>query len=130
MSIETGAGAGIALLKAYGFKVAVGMVGAALMYFVLPPKDANGEFDQREFVLRLACAGVFSSFFGDLVIEMLEHGAPWIKWAKHTGAVYLMTGAPAWWFSRAIALMAHNRRNKDMIQLITEYFTVTKKWKK
>lgn len=126
--IETSSGgAGLfAMFKAYGFKVGIGMIGAALLYAVLPPVDKDGKFNTKEFVLRLATAGVFSCFFGDLAIEILQrvcsafHGLDQIKWSDFKGAVYLMVGAPGWWITRAVALYFHKRKDKDIRELVDE----------
>lgn len=120
MSAETSF-AGAAFFKAYGFKVGAGMIGSALLYCLLPPTRPDGSFDRREFVLRLACAGVFSSYFGDLMVDVVQIWIPVIDWTKHKGAVYLLTGSPAWMISRAFALMAHKRRNKDLVALFLEW---------
>lgn len=118
--IETGSGGAAALFKVYGFKVGIGMIAGALMYAVCPPVDKTGKFNRKEFVTRLAVAGIFSTFFGDLGVETLQHYLPAIQWAKHEGAVYLVVGAPGWWISRAAALYFHNRRDKDIGQIVQE----------
>lgn len=109
-----------ALLKALGFKTTCGMVGAAMLFVVLPPLDKNGRFDRKEFVGRLAVAGLFSTFFGDMVIEALSgitHLQGWIDFHAHASAIYLMTGAPGWWISRAVALWFQRRNGKDIAEL-------------
>ena len=59
------------LVKLYGFKAALGMVGAAMLYIVLPPLNADGTFNKGEFVARLACAGVFSCLLGGTAYQLL-----------------------------------------------------------
>jgi hypothetical protein len=115
-----GEAVGFALLKAYGLKVVLGMVGAALLYLVLPPVKPDGSFDRREFVLRLAAAGVFSSVFGDWAVAMLMQYVPSIQAEKHASPVYLMVGAPGWWVSRAVALWLQRRSGKDIGELVGE----------
>jgi len=105
---------GFALLKLYGLKATLGMVGAALLYLALPPRKPNGDFDEKEFVIRLACAGVFSILFGDWTLQLLVTHAPWLHAENHAKAVDLMTGAPAWWITRGIALWFHRRREMDI----------------
>lgn len=107
----------IAFFKIYGLKVGFGMIGAVLLYFVLPPVDKDGRFDRKEFVLRLACAGFFSSVFGDWVIAVLANVAPWIQASTNTAPIYLLVGAPGWWISRAVAIWFHSRRGKDIGEL-------------
>jgi hypothetical protein len=110
--------AGIAFFKVYGVKVGLGMIGAALLYFVLPPVDKNGNFDRKEFVLRLATAGIFSSLFGDWAVAVLMEYLPRLHTDAHAGAVYLLVGAPGWWISRAVALWFQNRRGKDIAEMV------------
>jgi len=112
--------AGIALFKAYGFKVGLGMIGAALLYVVLPPVKPDGSFNRKEFVLRLAAAGVFSSVFGDWAVAMLANYLPQIQADRYPGAVYLVVGAPGWWVSRAVALWFQRRGDKDIGQLVED----------
>lgn len=106
-----------ALVKMYGFKAAIGMVGAAMLYIVLPPLNADGSFNKREFVARLACAGVFSCLLGSTVYQMLCAQLPTIGAMVNASAVDLCVGAPAWWVSRAVALWFQRRTNKDIAEL-------------
>jgi hypothetical protein len=112
--------AGFAFFKLYGLKVGLGMIGAALLYVVLPPVKKDGTFDRHEFVLRLACAGVFSTVFGDLAVDTLMHYLPGIPFASHKGAIYLLIGAPGWWISRAAALWFQKRQDKDIGEIVRE----------
>lgn len=111
---------GVALLKLYGLKATLGMLGAAMLYMVLPPVKKDGSFDKHEFVARLAVAGVFSVVFGDMAADALDHFLPWLQPHNHKSAVDLMMGAPGWWISRAIALWFQNRRGKDIGELIND----------
>jgi hypothetical protein len=114
-------GVGIAaFFKFYGLKVGIGMIGSALLYFVLPPVTKDGKFNQHEFVMRLICAGLFSCMFGDWAVQLLGEYWPRLHAEKHTSAVYLMVGAPGWWISRAIALWFQNRRDRDIGEVIKE----------
>ncbi|OEZ98760.1 hypothetical protein [Duganella phyllosphaerae] len=106
-----------ALVKLYGFKAAIGMVGAAMLYIVLPPLNADGTFNKREFVARLACAGVFSCLLGSTVYQMLCAQLPTIGAMVNASAVDLVVGAPAWWVSRAVALWFQRRSDKDIAEL-------------
>lgn len=114
---------GFAVLKAFGVKTICGMIGAGMLYVVLPPIDKTGRFDRKEFVCRLAIAGLFSNFFGDMAIEALSgihHLQGWIDFHAHASAVYLMTGAPGWWISRAVALWFQRRNGKDIAELVKD----------
>lgn len=106
-----------ALVKMYGFKAAIGMVGAAMLYIVLPPLNADGTFNKREFVARLACAGVFSCLLGSTVYQMLCSQLPTIGAMVNASAIDLVVGAPAWWVSRAVALWFQRRADKDIAEL-------------
>lgn len=117
----SGAAAGIAaFFKLYGLKAGLGMIGAALLYFVLPPVNPDRTFNQREFVARLACAGIVSMVFGDLAVDILMSYLPSIPFDKHRGAVYLTVGAPAWWITRAAALWMQKRNGKDLGEVVQE----------
>jgi hypothetical protein len=112
--------AGIAIFKFYGAKAVFGMIGAALLYAVLPPTNKDGSYNRTEFVLRLAAAGVFSIVFGDMVADAINNTswlAPWIQPYKHKSAIDLMVGAPGWWVSRAVALAMRKREGKDIVEL-------------
>lgn len=109
-----------AFFKLYGVKVGISMIGAALLFFVLPPVSKDGKFDQKEFVLRLMCAGFFSTVFGDWAVQLLVEYWPRIHAENHKGAVYMMIGAPGWWISRAVALWFQNRRDKDLGEVMKE----------
>lgn len=111
---------GLALIKVYGIKAALGMLGAAMLYMVLPPVKQDGSFDKREFVARLACAGLFSMIFGDWAIQLLDVYLPQLHAVDHTAPIYLMVGAPGWWISRAVALWFQRRREKDIRELVDD----------
>jgi hypothetical protein len=116
MSAESASGIA-ALVKLYGIKAVLGMLGTALLYIVLPPRNADGSFNEWEFAGRLACAGVFSCMFGDAGFEMLLHHVPKVAAALGPKAVDLLVGAPAWWITRAIALWFQHRHDKDIAEL-------------
>lgn len=97
-----------------------GMLGAAILYMVMPPVDKDGKFNRKEFVTRLAVAGLFSIFFGDMLASVLQHFVPWLEPLKNKSAVDLLAGAPGWWVSRAAALWLHNRQDKDLGEIIQE----------
>ena len=108
------------LVKLYGFKAAVGMVGAAMLYVVLPPLNSDGTFNKREFVARLGCAGVFSCLLGGTAYQMLCAQLPGIGAMVNSSAIDLVVGAPGWWISRAVALWFQRRSDKDIAQLAND----------
>lgn len=114
--------AGFALFKLYGAKAVFGMVGAALLYVVLPPTNKDGSFNAREFAIRLAVAGIFSVMFGDMVADIINNTwlSAWVQPYKHKSAIDLMVGAPGWWISRAVALALRKRENTDLVDVIKE----------
>jgi len=111
------AGGIAALVKLYGIKALFGMMGTALLYMVLPPRNADGSFNEFEFAGRLACAGVFSCVFGDPVFALLVQHWPAMATAFGPKPVDLMVGAPAWWITRAVALWFQRRSDKDIAEL-------------
>jgi hypothetical protein len=108
--------------KVYGLKAGFGMIGAALLYVVLPPLNADGSFNKKEFAIRLAVAGVFSIMFGDMAADAINNSwlAAWVQPYKHKSAIDLMVGAPGWWISRAVALGMRKREAKDIVDLVKE----------
>ena len=111
-----------ALLKLYGLKAVLGMIGAALLYLALPPRNPDGTFNNTEFVARLACAGVFSCLFGDAAYALLLQSDVTQTVAQALGpkAVDLLVGAPAWWITRAIALWLQQRSDKNIVEMIKD----------
>lgn len=95
----------------------MGMIGAALLYAVMPPINKDGTFNRTEFVLRLACAGTFSVLFGDWAVTVLMEYWPRLHADKHVGSVWLLAGAPGWWVSRAAALAMYRNKDKDLLQI-------------
>jgi hypothetical protein len=120
MTDPSSGGAAYLAAKTIGGKALMGMIGAALLYAVMPPLNKDGTFNRTEFVLRLACAGAFSIVFGDWSVQLFMEFAPRLHAENHVGAVWLMTGAPGWWVSRWAAIWLHNRRNKDAGEIIQE----------
>jgi hypothetical protein len=106
--------------KTIGGKAVMGMIGAAMLYAVMPPLNRDGTFNRREFAVRLACAGVISAVFGQWAVDLLMLHFPTIQADKHPAAVYLLTGAPGWWVSRAAALWLQRRRDKDAGEIFNE----------
>jgi hypothetical protein len=106
--------------KTIGGKALMGMIGAALLYAVMPPLNLDGTFNKREFAVRLACAGVGSIFFGDWALQLIMEFAPRLHAENHSKAVDLLTGAPFWWVSRGFALYMYKRRDKDIGQVVDE----------
>lgn len=111
-------GAIAAFVAKYGAAGAFGMLGAALLYVIAPPVDKNERFNRKEFAIRLAVAGVVSSVFGDWSVAMLMEFLPRLHADEHKAAVWLMTGAPGWWISRAVALGMYNTKDHDIFQLM------------
>jgi hypothetical protein len=108
---------GIALIKLYGFQAALGMIGAAMLYIVLPPLNADGRFNKHEFAARLTCAGIFSCLLGGTALKLLNMQFPQIGPMIDPSIIYLVVGAPGWWISRAVALWFKKRSKKDIVEL-------------
>ncbi len=117
---ESSANAAAAFLADQGGSAAFGMIGAAILYMILPPIDNKGRFNRKEFALRLIVAGLFSIFFGNMLALTVQHFAPWLEPMNNKSAIDLLAGAPGWWISRAVALWFHNRNNKDIGEIIRE----------
>jgi hypothetical protein len=124
MSIETGAGAMLAA-KAVGIKVALGLVGAGLLFLVAPPGRPNDAPTTRkelgrEVACRVVVAGASSTFFGDWLVSVINGLAPWLMATQHPEPFLLLTGALGWWVGRAGALWLYRRQDKDAKEIVDE----------
>lgn len=120
MSEEVTSSTAAVFLANQGSSALFGMIGSAILFFVMPPVDNKGKFNRKEFVIRLAVAGLFSIFFGDMLASTIQHFAPWLEPMNNKSAIDLLAGAPGWWVSRAAALWFHRRHDKDIGELIKE----------
>lgn len=120
MDVETTRSTAEVFIADQGTSAIFGMIGAAILYLVMPPVDSNGKFNRKEFAIRLAVAGLFSIFFGDMLVATIQHFAPWLEPLNNKSAVDLLAGAPGWWLSRAAALWFHNRQDKDIAEIIKD----------
>lgn len=117
MPTESGA---FLAVKTLGAKAVMGMIGATLLYAVMPPLNSDGTFNRSEFIVRLACAGVCSMVFGQWGVDLFTEFFPRLGAEKHPAAVFLLTGAPAWWVSRWAAVWLHKRKDKDLGEVYDE----------
>jgi hypothetical protein len=120
MNNEVTSSTAAAFLVNHGSAAVFGMIGAAILWIVLPPLDKQGRFNRIEFVGRLFVAGVSSIFFGGMLAEAVQPLMPWINTLHHQSTFDLVAGAPAWWVTRAVALWFHKRRDKDIGEIIKE----------
>lgn len=116
----TSSAAAASFIANQGSSAAFGMIGAAILYLVMPPVDNKGRFNRKEFAVRLLVAGLFSIFFGDMLVAVIQHFVPWLEPLKNKSAIDLLAGAPGWWLSRAVALWFHRRHDKDIAEIINE----------
>lgn len=129
------AAAAILAMKAWLIKALLGMLGAALLYLVLPPGDplpkqalpkqraaymARRKRIAREIVLRIGMAGIFSLLLGDWTVAVLDHSLPWLMAGSNPHPFWLACGAPGWWISRWIALWLHRREAEDIAEVISD----------
>ena len=120
MALETSGAFGVAAAKMIGLKALLSMIGAAILYMVMPPERLDGSFSRSEFAARLGVAVFFSILLGDWVVSVVEGLAPWLKAAQHPEPFWVASGAPGWWVSRAAALWLYNRRSKDIGELVND----------
>lgn len=120
MAIETSGAFGVAAAKVIGLKAVLAMIGAAILYMVMPPERPDGSFSRSEFAARLAVAVFFSLLLGDWVVSVIHGLAPWLMAEKHPAPFWVASGAPGWWVSRSAALWIYNRRSKDIGELVND----------
>jgi hypothetical protein len=119
------AASGIAAAQAMGMKAGAGIVGAALLYMVLPPgrpqdKPTSRAELGREIAVRVAFAGITSAAFGDWLIDLVNAMAPWLLAAKHPTPFLIAAGAVGWYIGRAVALWLYRRQDKDAGEVLDE----------
>jgi len=131
MGIETAdqaasaAGAAGSALSALGSKAALGLLGAAALFVLMPPGRPNDAHTTRkelgrEIGARMFMAGISSHFGGDWVIDVVNNLAPWTMAAKHPAPFLMLTGALGWYVGRAAALWLYKRQDKDLGELKDE----------
>lgn len=120
VAIETSSIIGAGALKALGIKACLGMVGAAVLYLMMPPERPDGTFNRHEFASRLAVAGLCSMLLGDWAVDVINGLAPWLMAAQHPAPFWLASGAPGWWVSRWVALWIYKRKGKDIGQVVRD----------
>lgn len=122
MADPTSSAAAVAL----GTKAGLGIVGAALLYMLMPPGRPDGQVTTRremarEIGIRFAFAGITSAAGGDWLIDMLQQLAPSLLAAKHPTPFLMAAGAVGWYIGRAVALWIYRRQDRDIAQLRSEW---------
>jgi len=98
--------AGIKVLVAPGV---IGILGGAVGFLFLWPKDRKEGFS------RLFVSGLSSHFFGDAVMRTIVNFAPWIPDKEIQAGAYLIAALPAWWILGAI--IKYLSRGKDIKEI-------------
>lgn len=123
--ISSAAASGIAAAQAIGSNALAGILGAALLWMVMPPGrpgDAHTTRKElgREVGVRIVFAGISAAMCGDWVVDMVQSLAPFLLAAKHPTPFLIASGALGWYAGRAVALWIYRRQDRDAGQLIDE----------
>lgn len=105
----TGAAAGAAGFKMLVSPGVIGVLGGAVGFLFLWPKDRKEGFS------RLVVSGISSHFFGDAVLRTVLNFAPWMHADEVRAGSYLLAGLPAWWIIGAVLKYLNKGRDiKEM----------------
>lgn len=107
----TGSAFGAAGWKLLASPGAIGVLGGAVGFLVLWPKDSKEGFS------RIVVSGLSSHFFGKAVLKTIVNFAPWIPSDEMQAGAYLIAALPAWWILGAvIKYLSHGKDIKEMAQ--------------
>jgi hypothetical protein len=114
-----------AAVAALGTKAGLGIIGAALLYMLMPPGRPDDQPTTRremarEIGVRFTFAGITSAAGGDWVIDMLQQHLPSLLAAEHPTPFLMASGAVGWYIGRAVALWIYRRQDRDIAQLRDE----------
>lgn len=138
MNYESAEQAGIlsaawsALTKVVTFKGLAGMLGAGMLYMLMPPgppvmagtvisdPKAYRWATRKELCIRFAFAFMSSEWAGDWFVDVVANNAAWLQAAKHPNVFIGMMGAGGWYAGRWVALWLHQRQNTGLDQVIKD----------
>lgn len=110
---------------ALGIKASMGIVGAALLYMLLPPgrpgdKPTTRREMARELGIRFAFAGITSAAGGDWLIDVIHSHLPSLLADRHPTPFLMASGAVGWYIGRAVALWLYKHQDKDIAEIRRE----------
>lgn len=134
MPVETGIGAAIwaMLTKTLTLKGVAGLIGAAMLYMLMPPgppvqagtvisdPKAYTWATRKELGIRFGFAFLTSELAGAWFVDFLQANAAWLQAGKHPLVFIGMMGAGGWYFGRWVALWLHKRQNTGLDQVIKD----------
>lgn len=105
----SGAAAGAAGLKILASPGVVGVLGGAVGFLFLWPKNRKEGFS------RIVVSGMSSHFFGDAALRTIVNFAPWIPSEEIRAGAYLIAALPAWWILGAV--IKYLNRGQDIKEI-------------
>lgn len=115
------AGLSAVALKAGGIKALAGAIAVGLMFAVSWPKT------RREGVARIVCTLAGSMLAGKPLLAYVAAHFPWYPVEEGDMLVFVVAGLPAWWLLGGLARWLDKRRNKDLGQMLTDFFATLRK---
>jgi len=113
-SISENAGALGAAAKLIGSPAFIGIIAGALGFLWSWPAN------RREGFIRIAAAGICSTFFGPALLQTLLHFAAWFSRDEVSAPCYLIAGLPGWWVLAWVFKWLDQRRGKDLGEVARE----------
>lgn len=130
--MELGTGAGLLAAKLASIKGVAGLIGAAMLYMLMPPgppvaagtvisdPKAYAWATRKELGIRFAFAFMSSEWMGGWFVDFLQANAAWLQAGKHPMVFVGMMGAGGWYAGRWVALWLHKRQNTGLDEVVKD----------
>lgn len=133
MSFEAvGATVWAVLTKTITIKGLAGLIGAAMLYMLMPPgppvvagsivmdPKAYRWATRKELGIRFAFAFLSSELAGEWFVDFVQANAAWLQAQNHPTVFIGLMGAGGWYLGRWVALWLHKRQNTGLDEVIKE----------
>jgi hypothetical protein len=120
------------LTKTLSFKGLAGLIGAAMLYMLMPPgppvvagtvisdPKAYKWATRKELAIRFGFAFLTSELAGEWFVDFVQANAAWLQAGKHPLVFVGMMGAGGWYVGRWVALWLHKRQNTGLDQVVRD----------
>lgn len=120
------------LTKTLTLKGVAGLIGAAMLYMLMPPgppvvagsvvmdPKAYRWATRKELGIRFAFAFLSSELLGEWFVDFVHSNATWLKAGDHPTVFIGLMGAIGWYLGRWVALWLHKKQNTGLDEIIRE----------
>lgn len=118
--------------KLAGLKGMAGLIGAALLYMLMPPgppvqagtvisdPKAYKWATRKELGVRFSFAFLTSELLGEWFVDFVSANAAWLQADKHPIVFVGAMGAFGWYVGRWVALYLHKRQNTGLDDVVKD----------